>query len=120
MFNDATGFNKIYICTGVTDLRKGIDGLAAIVKYRFELDPYDVNTIFLFCGRRNDRIKALIWEGDGFALVYKRLHSGAFDWPRSEQEAKLITPEQYQLLMQGFKVVARKPITVIDNPPKAM
>lgn len=78
MLNDAYGFKKIYIATGYIDLRRGIDGLASIVRFQFDLDPFDKNTLFLFCGRRSDRIKALLWEGDGFLLMYKRLNIGAF------------------------------------------
>lgn len=52
----------VYIACGYTDLRLGIDGLANLVKLHFELDPYN-NILFLFCGRRCDRIKALYWEG---------------------------------------------------------
>lgn len=63
MLNDGTGFKRIYLATGYTDLRRGIEGLAAIIRFQFELDPYDRNTLFLFCGRRCDRIKALLWEG---------------------------------------------------------
>ena len=74
MLNDATGFKKIYVACGYTDLRRGIDGLAAIVKVQFRLDPFDKNTLFLFCGKRSDRIKALLWEGNGFLLMYKRLN----------------------------------------------
>ena len=120
MLNNATGFKKIYVATGYTDLRRGIEGLAAIVRFQFELDPYDKDTIFLFCGKRCDRIKALIWEGDGFLLCYKRLEIGAFHWPRSTNEAREITPEQYRMLMQGLEVMAKHPITEISNPPKAM
>ena len=80
MLNDAdtSGFKKVYLATGFTDLRRGIDGLAAIIRFQFHLDPYDKNTLFLFCGRRSDRIKALLWEGDGFLLMYKRLDNGDF------------------------------------------
>ena len=70
---DASGFKKVYLAMGFTDLRRGIDGLATIVRFQFKLDPYDKNTLFLFCGRRCDRIKALLWETDGFVLLYKRL-----------------------------------------------
>ena len=56
MLNDGTGFKKVYIATGFTDLRRGIDGLARIIRFQFHLDPYDKNTLFLFCGRRTDRI----------------------------------------------------------------
>ena len=58
---DASGFKKVYLAMGFTDLRRGIDGLATIVRFQFKLDPYDKNTLFLFCGRRCDRIKALLW-----------------------------------------------------------
>ena len=63
MLNDAAGFKKVYIATGYTDLRRGIDGLVSIIKYQFQLEPKDRNTLFLFCGRRSDRIKGLLWEG---------------------------------------------------------
>ena len=93
----------MFLATGFTDLRRGIDGLASIVQQQFELDPV-TNTLFLFCGRRRDRIKALYWEGDGFVLLYKRLESGSFQWPRSETEAKALTPQQYRLLMEGLSI----------------
>ena len=78
MLNDAVGFRKIYLAVGYTDLRRGMEGLAAIVKHQFNLDPYDKGVLFLFCGRRSDRIKGLLWEGDGFLLLYKRLQTGSF------------------------------------------
>ena len=61
MLNDLTGFKHIYIACGYTDLRRGIDGLAATVKHEFQLDPTDEGSIFLFCGRSPDRIKALLY-----------------------------------------------------------
>lgn len=122
MLNDAnaSGFKKVYLATGFTDLRRGIDGLANIIRFQFKLDPYDKNTLFLFCGRRNDRIKALLWEGDGFLLMYKRLDNGAFRWPRSPDEAMSITEDQYRMLMQGFEIVARNPISELKETPSMM
>ena len=64
MLNDFTGADKVYIACGYTDLRKGIDGLARLVQQQLELDPFPT-TLFLFCGRRRDRIKGLYWEKDG-------------------------------------------------------
>ena len=87
------------ICCGYTDLRQGIDSPSTLVKLEFDLDPSS-NTRFLFCGRRWDRIKALYWEGDGFVLLYKRLESGSFQWPRKESEARTLTPQQYHWLME--------------------
>ena len=104
MLNDLTGFKHIYIACGYTDLRRGIDGLAATVKHEFQLDPTDEGSIFLFCGRRRDRIKALYWEGNGFLLLYKRLESGIFQWPRKESEAKALTMQQYRWLMEGLSI----------------
>ena len=80
MLNNATGFRKIYIAAGYTDLRRGIDGLASIIKFNFQLDPYEKDILFLFCGRRSDRIKGLVWEGAGFCLLYKRGGFGGFVW----------------------------------------
>ena len=116
MYNDASGFQKIYLATGYRDLRRDMEGLANIICFRFHLDPYDRNTLFLFCGKRTDRIKGLLWEGDEFLLLYKRLDTGAFNWPRSKEEALLITPEQYAMLMQGLEIVARHPIEQTSEP----
>lgn len=115
MLKDGTGFRKVYIAVGYTDLRRGIDGLAGIIKHEFNLDPFDKNTLFLFCGRKTDRIKGLLWEGDGFLLLYKRLGTGGFDWPRSDNEALEITQQQYRMLMEGFSVVARRPIREVEE-----
>lgn len=120
MLNDGKGFKKIYRATGYTDLRRGIEGLAGIIRFQFELDPYDRNTPFLFCGRRCDRIKARLWEGDGFLLMYKRLDNGAFNWPRSKAEAVTIPEDQFQMLMQGMGIIAKHPISGMADPPKAM
>lgn len=87
MLNDASGFRRIYLATGYTDLRRGMEGLASIIKFNFQLDPYQKDILFLFCGRRTDRIKGLVWEGDGFLLLYKKLELGAFNWPRTKEES---------------------------------
>ena len=114
MLFDATGFRHIYLLTGFTDLRKGIPGLSALVKGSFGLDPTEEGSIFLFCGRRNDRIKALVYEPGGWLLCYKRLTDGSFQWPRNQMEAMQLTQDQYQLLMQGFSVKQ----TININGPK--
>lgn len=103
MLSDFSGADKVYIACGYTDMRQGIDGLASIVQQQFELDPF-TNTLFLFCGRRRDRIKGLYWEGDGFILLYKRLEQGVYQWPRNEGEAKMLTRQQYRWLMEGLKI----------------
>ena len=104
MLNDATGLKKIYLAAGYTDLRRGIDGLATMIRFRFQLDPYDKNTLFRFCGKRTNRIKGLLWEGDGFLLLYKRLENGRFQWPMDRSEMALLKPEEFDRLVHGLSV----------------
>ena len=103
MLSDFTGADKVYIACAYTDLRKGIDGLASMLQQQFQSDSF-TNTLSLFCGRRRDRIKGLYWEKDGFILLYKRLERGAYQWPRNENEARSLTPQQYRWLMEGLKI----------------
>jgi len=110
MLNDANCFSHIYIACGRTDLRKGIDSLAALIRNEFKLNPFDEGSIFLFCGGRTDRIKALVYEGDGFLLLTKRLSNGKFQWPRSSNEVNEISLKQYRWLMEGLSVVQKKEI----------
>jgi transposase len=110
MLNDASGFEKIFIACGYSDLRRGIDGLANLIQQEFKLNPFDRRVLFLFCGRKTDRIKGLLWEGDGFLLLYKRLETGKFQWPRNEEEVKAISPQQYKWLMEGLSMEQKKAI----------
>ena len=99
----------MYVVTGYTDLRKSIDGLAAIVQGQLEADVFSKG-LFLFCGRKCDRIKGLLWEGDGFLLLYKRLDNGKFQWPRNEREARLLTEQQTRWLLEGLQIEQPKAI----------
>ena len=108
MFNDATGFSEIYIVCGRTDLRYGIDSLAALISQNYNLNPFAPNTLFLFCGRRSDRLKGLLWEGDGFLLIYKRLEQGNFQWPRTQNEVLKMTQQQFRWLTEGLSIKPRK------------
>jgi len=103
MIGDISRAEHIYVACGHTDMRKSIDGLAACVQQSFHLNPFS-STLFLFCGRRRDRIKALFWEGDGFVLLYKRLEKGSFQWPKSEDDVKNITQQQLRWLMEGLSI----------------
>ena len=106
MLRDAKpgAFAAVYIVCGYTDLRFGIDTLAAIVQHKYQMSVFVPNTLFLFCGRSSTRIKGLLWEGDGFLLLYKRVASGHFTWPRSSKELRQLSYEQFRWLMQGFSI----------------
>ncbi|HZJ90252.1 MAG TPA: IS66 family insertion sequence element accessory protein TnpB [Oscillospiraceae bacterium] len=107
MLRDYQIKGKVYLALGYTDLRKGIDGLCAIVQENYGRE-IKIHDLFLFCGRRTDRIKGLLWEGDGFLLLYKRLEKGRFQWPRTVNELSEISPEQYSFLMRGMQVISPK------------
>lgn len=109
MLGDVSKAEHIYIAVGYTDMRKQIDGLAALVQTNFNLDPFS-NSLFLFCGRNARMMKALYWEGDGFVLLYKRLENGRFKWPRDEQEVREITSQQFRWLLEGLSIVQPKMI----------
>ena len=102
MIGDISRAEHIYIVCGYTDMRKAIDGLAAIVQQNFKLDVFS-GSLFLFYGKRCDRIKVLLWE-DGFVLLYKRLENGKYKWPRDSDEAKQITKQEFRWLMEGLSI----------------
>ena len=105
MFRDGTlSFKKVYIASGYTDLRNGIDGLSYLIESRYDLSPFDEGTLFLFCGRKSDRIKGLLWEGDGFLLLYKRIEDGRFFWPRNKEELRMISLKQFHDLLSGLLI----------------
>lgn len=116
MLGDITVAENIYVACGYTDMRKAIDGLAAIVQEQFHMDPF-TPTLYLFCGKRCDRLKALLWEGDGFVLLYKRLENGKFRWPCSEEEVKPITWQQFRWLMEGLELEQKSMILPANPAP---
>lgn len=95
-------------------MRRSIDGLAGIIKQNFGVEPCS-GSLFLFCGKRRDRLKGLLWEGDGFLLLYKRLDNGSFRWPRCESEVRELSQEQFTWLMQGLAIEQPKAIRKIQH-----
>lgn len=102
MLEDAVGIRRVVLACGTVDLRKGIDGLAMIIGDRYGQNPFEKGTLFLFCGKRSDRCKGLLWMGTGFLLLYKRFEAGRLSWPRNTQEAAELTEDQYKYLMMGL------------------
>lgn len=113
MLGDVTQAEHIYVACGYTDMRKSIDGLAAIVQQNFHLDPFS-NSLFLFCGHNCSRIKALYWEGDGFVLLYKRLENGRFHWPRNQEDVRKISDQEFRWLMEGLSIDQPKAVKKIQ------
>ena len=94
--------SKIYLCTGLTDMRKGVNGLS-ILEQSVISDNLTSGALIAFRGKRADKIKILWWDGQGFCLFYKCLDSGKFIWPKSEDSDTLgITRAQLSMLMEGI------------------
>lgn len=108
-------FDRIYVAAGYTDMRSGINGLASIVQDVFHLNPFG-NYLFLFCGKRADRCKAIYWEKSGFVLTYKRVETGRFHWPRKEQTFITISEQQLTWLLEGLKTNQTTAIPELENP----
>ncbi len=81
MLEDTAGIRRVVLACGRVDLRKGIDVLGVIIGSKYNQNPFEKGTLFLFCGRRSDRMKGLLWMGSGFLLLYKRFESGSLSWP---------------------------------------
>lgn len=111
MIGDVTAAENIFIVCGYTDMRKSIDGLAAVVEQNCKLDVFS-KSLFLFCGKRCDRIKALLWEEDGFVMLYKKLSGGKYKWPRNSNEAKLITMQEFRWLLEGLSIEQKTAIKI--------
>jgi transposase len=93
---------SVYLACGSTDLRKSIDGLAALVSQVFQHDLFS-NSLFVFCNRDRDKLKILQWDHNGFWLYYRRLEKGHFRWPNSSQQQTLtISRRQLQWLLDGL------------------
>ena len=103
MLGDFLSASQIYLACGKTDMRKSIDGLAALVQQKFKLNPFQP-ALFLFSGRKHDRIKALFWEGDGFVLLYKRLENGRFQWPAAPDNLHSLTRQEFRWLLEGLSI----------------
>ena len=105
MLYEAHGITKFVVICGYTDLRKGIEGLSQLIEANYQMNPFEKNVLFLFCGRRGDRIKALLWEGSGFLLLYKRWEKGSLVWPRTPKEAVQLSKHEFRLLLQGLNPI---------------
>jgi transposase len=103
---------RIYLASGATDMRKGFDGLLALVQHRLELDPLSGH-LFLFCNRPRTRLKALYWDGSGLWVCAKRLERGRFCWPAQEEAAGrpgrvTLSAEELTMLLGGIDLAGTR------------
>jgi transposase len=92
---------RVYLACGVTDMRRGITGLAALAQEILRQNPAS-GAVFAFRGRRGDRIKLLHWDGQGFVLYYKVLEKGRFPWPSPADGVARLTAAQLAMLWEGI------------------
>ena len=92
---------KVWLAAGKTDMRKGFDGLSALVQEKLKADPFS-GQLFVFRGRRGDLVKMIWWDGQGMCLFYKRLERGRFVWPAANEGKVRLSPAQLSMLLEGI------------------
>ncbi len=92
---------RIWLAAGLTDMRRGFDGLAALAQSALKQEPFSGH-VLVFRGRRGDIIKLLWWDGQGMCLFAKRLEKGRFIWPQAESGSVSLTPAQLSMLLEGI------------------
>jgi transposase len=92
---------RVWLAAGLTDMRRGFDGLAALVQGALTQDPFSGH-VFVFRGRRGDIVKVLWWDGQGMCLFAKRLEKGRFIWPQADSGSVALSPAQLSMLLEGI------------------
>jgi transposase len=98
---------RIFLCTRPTDLRKGFDGLHGLVLEVLRQDPLS-GDLFVFLNKRRDRLKLLVWDGDGWMVLYKRLESGTFRPPAGHEHSLTLSSAQLALLLGGIDLTTTR------------
>lgn len=112
MLKELGGVKRIVLATGYSDMRMGIEKMKARIMLEYGQNPVEKGTLFLFCGRRCDQFKGLIYEGYGFCMVTFRFSNGTFRWPRTPREAQDISKEEFL----SFLSIRSFSITKENNP----
>lgn len=108
------GYDKVYLAAEFVDMRKSIDGLAAIVQECFMLDPFS-SSIFVFCNKKCDRIKILRWEHNGFWLYFRRLEKGRFKWPKVNSSGTIVIGvRELNWLLSGLSIEQKQAHPKLD------
>ncbi len=101
MLNAPGPGQRVWIAAGITDMRKGMGGLAALVQTALKETPFS-GDVFVFRGRRGDLVKLLWWSGDGMNLYLKKLERGKFVWPQAASGTVYLTTAQLSMLLEGI------------------
>jgi transposase len=94
---------RIFLCLAPADMRRSFDGLARMVEEIVERDPLSGH-LYVFRNRRGDRLKILVWQGDGFTIWYKRLEEGTFAFPAAEGDSLAIGAAQLAMILEGVEI----------------
>jgi transposase len=99
--------SRVFLRTGVTDLRLGFEGLRLLVINTIKQQPTSGN-VFVFCNRARTRARCMFWDGSGLWVATKRLEAGTLDWPKNGSDVAEVNSKQLQLLLEGFELRSRK------------
>lgn len=109
MLRPDRSIERVYLHRAPIDMRKQIDGLAALVEGAMQANPFS-GELYIFTNRRRDKLKMLVWDRTGFIVWYKRLEREKFAWPRYSSETVVtLTGEQLDWLLEGYDVWRMKP-----------
>ena len=97
----ASGGVRVLVATRPVDFRKGMEGLAALVREAMGADPFD-GAVYVFRAKRADRVKLIFWDGTGMVLVVKRLEDGKFRWPGVRDAVLHLSAAELQALLEGL------------------
>jgi transposase len=117
-----TSAQRYFLYAGKTDMRKGFDSLCGIVREEFKMNPLS-GDVFIFLSRTRTRIKFLHWQGDGFAIYFKRLEKGTFELPANLTSSPVgVSSQQLMLIMEGIQLSSVKKRSryyqqIVDNSP---
>lgn len=101
------GSVRIFLCLSAVDMRRSFDGLSAVAEQVARADPLSGH-LFVFRGRRGDRVKILYWDRDGYALWYKRLETGVFRFPTEGRDALEVSASDLELILAGIDLCSVK------------
>ena len=104
---------RVFVATDITDMRKSIDSLSALVEDVLKKDAFSGH-LFVFCNRRGDKIKILYWDRNGFCLWYKRLERGIFRLPKSQSKVFTMAPNELNMLLEGIDLTDKDRLRAVE------